>query len=76
VKAKVKPAIVIAKDKMIVLIFSPSAFCMAKISFPNLAESSEGLFVSNHALSYLKIASKYFILVFLAILSLKMRRNA
>lgn len=75
-KAKANPEKVIANAKMMVPIFSPSAFYIAKISFPTLAESSDGLVVSNQEQSYLRIASTYLVLVFLAILSLNIRRKA
>ena len=55
-KAKVNPEIVMENARIIVPIFSPRAFWIASTSFPSLEESSEGLIVSNHALSYLKIA--------------------
>lgn len=76
VKAKVKPAIVIAKARMMVPIFSPRAFWIANTSLPSLDESSEGLIVSNQALSYLRIACKYAILIFLATLSLNISKKA
>lgn len=65
VNAKVRPAMHIAIARMIVPIFSPSALCMADDSFASLAESSEGLMVSNQADSCLRIASRYFTLVVL-----------
>jgi hypothetical protein len=74
-KAKVRPASVIEKARMIVAIFSPRALYMAWISLTSLDESSEGLVVSNHALSYLRIASRYFTLSFLATRSLNIRRK-
>ncbi len=76
VKANVNPATVIAKARMMVPIFSPRAFWIASTSFPSLAESSLGLVVSNHALSYLRIDSRYAILIFLATLSLNINRKA
>jgi hypothetical protein len=76
VKANVKPAMVKAKAKTIVPIFSPSAFYIAKHSFPTLAESSDGLHESNHALSCLRIASTYAILIVLIILSAAIVRKA
>ena len=56
VKANVNPEMVIANAKIIVPIFSPRAFYIARHSLPNLAGNSYGLLVSNQALFYLKIA--------------------
>ena len=70
VNAKVRPDTVIEKARMIVPIFSPSALCIALDSLLSLADNSLGLTVSNHELSYLKIASRYLVRVFLTVLSL------
>lgn len=57
-KANARPATVIENARIMVPIFSPKAFYIANTSFPNLAESSEGLFVSNQALSCFRIDSR------------------
>ncbi len=75
VNANVKPATVIANAKMMVPIFSPRAFYIAPDSFASLAESSEGLIVSNHALSCLRIDSRYLTLIFFTTRSLNSRRK-
>lgn len=75
VKAKVKPATHMAKAKIIEPIFSPRAFCIAAVSLLNLAESSEGLVVSNHELSCLKIDLRYSVRVFLVTRSLNNSKN-
>jgi hypothetical protein len=75
-KAKAKPAMVMEKARMIVPIFSPRAFYIARVSFPSLEESSEGLMVSYQALSCLSRDSKYLTLTVLAILSLNIRSKA
>lgn len=49
VNAITNPDTVIPKGMIIRPIFSPTAFYIAKVSFPILAESSEGLCVSNQA---------------------------
>ena len=74
-KANVNPEMVIAKAKMMVPIFSPRAFAMARHSLPTLEDNSEGFVKSNHELSCLRIASKYLTLVLLATLSLNIRRH-
>jgi hypothetical protein len=75
IRAKMSPDNVIDIAKRIVPIFSPKAFYIDMHSFPILAESSEGLFLSNQAQSCLKIAARYFVLVFLTILSLDINKN-
>ena len=75
VNAKARPAKVMEKARIIVPIFSPKAFWMAPASLVKRAESSEGLIVSNHALSCLKIDSRYLTLIFLTTRSLNRRRR-
>ena len=75
VNAKVIPATHRANAKIIVPIFSPRAFYIAKHSLPIRADNSDGLLLSNHALSYLRIASKYAILIVFIILSLVIVKN-
>jgi len=75
VKAKVSPATHIDRAKIIVPIFSPKAFCIALDSLLRRAESSEGLLVSNHELSYLSIDSRYLVRVLLTTLSLNSSRK-
>ncbi len=50
-KAKVRPETHIDIASTIVLTFSPNALVIAYVSFPSLADSSDGLIVSYHALS-------------------------
>lgn len=70
VNAKARPATVIANARIIVPIFSPKAFYIAAASLLSLADNSEGLIVSNHALSCFNIASRYLVLIFLVTRSL------
>ena len=69
-KPKMTPEKVIAKAKMIAPIFSPRAFCMLEHSLPSRDDSSAGFIVSNHALSCLRIASRYLVRVFFTTRSL------
>lgn len=75
VKANVIPATVIEYAKTMVPIFSPRAFYIAPDSFASLAESSEGFIVSNHALSCLRMDSRYLTLIFFTTRSLKRSRK-
>lgn len=75
VNAKVNPATHMEKARMIVPIFSPRALCMAEDSLASLAESSDGLMVSNHADSYLRMASRYLTLVVFTTRSEKSNRK-
>jgi hypothetical protein len=75
VKAKTRPDTVIENARMMVPIFSPSAFYMLAHSLLSLAESSLGLIVSNQELSYLKMASRYLVRVFLTTRSLNRSRS-
>jgi hypothetical protein len=73
-KANAVPERVIANAKMMVPIFSPRAFYIAKHSLLTLEDNSVGLVRSNHSASCFKIALTYSTFVFLVTLSLNIKR--
>lgn len=76
INAKLIPLTVMENASIIVPVFSPRAFWIAKHSLLIREDSSAVLLVSNHVQSYRRIASRYFILVFIVILSLATRRKS